>query len=155
MADWTSSASVSSRPACRSIAALRPPPARRTRPPRWFSPPRRSANPRPMVLRATAVASHTAFTPPRPAVSASLAATSRRPRSSRPAFVKERRDGLKTRLDGGDIDHLPKIPHRRSRNIYILILLLRSTHNPDSFQPIRLFRPNLLSFTGAPGGQNT
>src|SRR5216684_2738092 len=75
--------------------------------------------------------------------------TTRRQRLARrnqspPAFVKERRDGLKTRLDGGDIDHLPKIPHRRSRNIYILILLLRSTHNPDSFQPIRLFRPNLL-----------
>ena len=29
---------------------------------------------------------------------------------SPPAFVTERRDGLKTRLDGGDIDHLPKIP---------------------------------------------
>src|SRR6267378_63694 len=91
MADWTSSASVSSRPACRSIAALRPPPARRTRPPRWFSPPRSSANPRPMVLRATAVASHTAFTPPRPAVSASLAATSRRPRSSRNGATASKR----------------------------------------------------------------
>ena len=34
MADWTSSASASSSPDCRSIAALRPPPARRTRPPR-------------------------------------------------------------------------------------------------------------------------
>jgi hypothetical protein len=38
----------------------------------------------------------------------------------------------------------PKYQYRRSRNIYILILLLRSTHNPDSFQPIRLFRPTSL-----------
>jgi hypothetical protein len=53
-----------------------------------------------MVLRATAVASHTPLTPPRPAVSASLAATSRRP---------QRRDGLKAQRDGGDIDHRLKI----------------------------------------------
>src|SRR5216684_1294552 len=98
-----------------------------------------------MVLRATAVASHTAFTPPRPAVSASLAATSRRPRSSRPAFVKERRDGLKTRLDGGDIDHLPKIPTSPLSKYLYPDSLLRSTHNPDSFQPIRLFRPTSIS----------
>src|ERR1700674_1894462 len=105
MADWTSSPSASSSPACRSIAALRPPPARRTRPPRWFSPPRSSANPRPMVLRATAVAAHNRLDP---------AATRRqrlaRRKQSPHARVKERRDGLKARFDGGDIDHRLKIP---------------------------------------------
>ena len=34
--------------------------------------------------------------------------------------------------------------HHPSRNIYILILLLRSSHDPDSFQSIRLFRPSAL-----------
>ena len=43
------------------------------------------------------------------------AATTRRQRLTRrnqppPALVKERRDGGKTRLDGGDIDHRLKIP---------------------------------------------
>jgi hypothetical protein len=64
MADWTSSPSASSSLGCRSIAALRPPPARRTRPPRSSAPPRNSANPRPMVLRAMAVAALTAWIPP-------------------------------------------------------------------------------------------
>src|SRR6202035_6000761 len=94
----------------------------------------------PMVLRATAVASHTAFTPPRPAASASLAATSRRPRSSRNGATASKRD-----LMAATSITSPKYQHRRSRNIYILILLLRSTHNPDSFQPIRLFHPTSLA----------
>src|SRR5260370_26737043 len=62
------------------------------------------------------------------------------PRSSRNGATASKRD-----LMAATSITSPKYQHRRSRNIYILILLLRSTHNPDSFQPIRLFRPTSLS----------
>jgi len=139
MADWTSSASVSSRPACRSIAAFatrrRP---GRTRPPRWFSPAAQQCRPTPdrWCFEATAVASHTAFTPPRPAVSASLAANIQ---SAAPRFVKETAaDGPQNAtLDGRRTSiHLPQ-----NTNIAALEYLY-----PDSFiafytQILILFRP--------------
>jgi hypothetical protein len=54
-----------------------------------------------MVLRATAVASHTAATRRQ-----CLACRNQPP----PALVEKRRDGRKPRLNGGDIDHRLKIP---------------------------------------------
>jgi hypothetical protein len=95
----SSSSSASSSPGSVSIFGLRPPPGRRTRRvSRAFSL-RNSARPRPIVLRATPVASDTAATPPRPAAWASVAANSRR------ALVDIGRKRLKARLDSDDVDH--------------------------------------------------
>ena len=82
VADCTSSSSAARRPGSVSAFGLRPPPGRRMRCFR-LAVLRNSASPRPIVLRATPVASDTAATPPRPAACASVAANSRRARSSR------------------------------------------------------------------------
>ncbi len=66
-----------------STSVLRPPPSRRTQPPTSGSPSSSSRRPRPIVLGAIPVARHAAAIPPWPAARASLAANSRRPRSSR------------------------------------------------------------------------
>ena len=71
-----------SRLASRSVSGRGPPPSRRTRPPRGGGA-SRSFSPRPIVERASPVICETAASPPRPAARASLAANTRRPRSSR------------------------------------------------------------------------
>ena len=65
-----------------SVSDRGPPPSRRTRPSASGGP-SRSFSPRPMVLRASPVTLDTDARPPHPAARASLAANSRRPRSSR------------------------------------------------------------------------
>jgi len=83
IADCTSSSKASNSPGSVSIFGLPPPPGRRMRRVGSRFSLRNSARPRPIVLRATPVASDTAVMPPHPASSASFAANSRRARSSR------------------------------------------------------------------------
>ena len=66
----------------RSVSGRGPPPSRRTRP-CGSGGASRSFSPRPIVERASPVIAETAASPPRPAARASLAANTRRPRSSR------------------------------------------------------------------------
>ena len=76
-------------------AGLRPPPGRRSRP---DSPPIFCANsfsPRPIVLAAIPVIRETVAMPPYPALLASVAAKSRRPRSSRCGDNETLTDGVR------------------------------------------------------------
>src|SRR4051812_35003431 len=79
----TSASRSSSRAASVATRGLRPPPGRRTRSASSWATVASSFKPRPIVLTAMPVARDTAAIPPYPAVRASVAANSRRLRSSR------------------------------------------------------------------------
>src|SRR4051795_1479516 len=79
----TSASRSSSRAASVATSGLRPPPGRRTRSASSRAAVASSFKPRPIVLTAMPVARDTAAIPPYPAVRASVAANSRRRRSSR------------------------------------------------------------------------
>src|SRR5215218_2649412 len=79
----TSASRSSSRAASVATSGLRPPPGRRTRSASGRAAVASSFKPRPIVLTAMPVARDTAAIPPYPAVRASVAANSRRLRSSR------------------------------------------------------------------------
>src|SRR4051812_24374966 len=79
----TSASRSSSRAASVATRGLRPPPGRRTRSASSWAAVASSFKPRPIVLTAMPVARDTAAIPPYPAIRASVAANSRRLRSSR------------------------------------------------------------------------
>src|ERR1700757_4347401 len=86
-----------------------------------------SATPRLIVLRASPIAAATAVTPPRPSDIASLAANSRRPRSSRNGDILANR--LRTLLTSITTTRYRYSPLHRND---ISILLLRSLDHFDS-----------------------
>src|SRR5436190_4782606 len=83
MASSINPSSAARRPGWRSVSRLRPAPRRRIPWPISLRAAFSSATPRLIVLRASPLAAATAVTPPRPSDIASLAANSRRPRSSK------------------------------------------------------------------------
>src|SRR5712691_4391787 len=119
--------SAATRPGWRSVSRLRPAPQRRMPRPISLRAAFSSATPRLIVLRASPLAAATAVTPPRPSDIASLAANSRRPRSSRNGDILSNRVRmLLTSITTTRYRYAPSYPND------ILILSLRSLDRFDS-----------------------
>ena len=103
IADCTNSSNASSSPGSVSIFDLLPPPGRRIRPVGWAFSLRSSTRPRPIVLRATPVASDTAVIPTNPGQC--FIRCEQPPRS----LVEMGRQPLKACLDSIRVDH-PDLP---------------------------------------------
>ena len=131
-ANLTSGRDATSSPAC--VRRRGGAPAHAGRPAAVWPIPSR---PRPIVLRATPVATDVAAIPPWPAVFASLAATSRRARSSRNGDSATNRDRIAATSITGRC-YRSNRPRRISRQGSIL-----ANFRPCRFfhDPIRLFRP--------------